>query len=80
MPEGEFEEPTTTVKDLIALPTCTHHWIIETPNGPISKGVCKLCGEEREFSNQYRPNNTMVSGWSHHKEQNEADDQNNKTP
>ncbi len=30
---------------------CAHHWIIETPNGPISKGKCQLCGEEREFNN-----------------------------
>jgi hypothetical protein len=30
---------------------CRHHWIIETPNGPVSKGVCKLCGEERDFEN-----------------------------
>ena len=26
---------------------CAHHWIIETPDGPISKGQCQLCGEER---------------------------------
>ncbi len=30
---------------------CPHHWIIETPDGPISKGKCQLCGEEREFNN-----------------------------
>ena len=30
---------------------CSHHWIIETPKGPVSKGRCKLCGEEKEFSN-----------------------------
>ncbi len=30
---------------------CAHHWIIETPDGPVSKGVCRLCGEEREFTN-----------------------------
>ena len=33
--------------------TCRHHWIIETPSGPVSKGVCKLCGEERDFVNLY---------------------------
>jgi len=76
MSRGEHEESITEVRELIALPTCTHHWIIETPNGPISKGVCKLCGEEREFSNQYRPNNSIVSGWSSHKDQTDSDDQN----
>ena len=30
---------------------CAHHWIIETPDGPISKGKCQLSGEEREFNN-----------------------------
>ncbi len=30
---------------------CPHHWIIETANGPSSKGVCRLCHEERQFEN-----------------------------
>ena len=30
---------------------CPHHWIIETANGPSSKGVCQICGEDREFKN-----------------------------
>ena len=30
---------------------CAHHWIIETADGPVSKGECQLCGENREFSN-----------------------------
>ena len=30
---------------------CTHHWVIETPSGPVSHGACKLCGQEREFKN-----------------------------
>ena len=30
---------------------CRHHWIIESPHGATSHGVCKLCGEEREFQN-----------------------------
>ena len=30
---------------------CQHHWIIDPAAGPASKGVCKLCGEEREFDN-----------------------------
>ncbi len=36
---------------------CAHHWIIETADGPVSKGACRLCGEEREFSNsvQFMP-------------------------
>ena len=33
------------------LPVCQHHWVIERPAGPVSKGMCRLCGEEREFRN-----------------------------
>jgi len=32
---------------------CTHHWIIESPTGPTSRGVCKYCGAEREFANYW---------------------------
>jgi len=34
-----------------AVPQCRHHWLIETPHGPTSWGICKHCGERREFSN-----------------------------
>lgn len=30
---------------------CRHHWVIETPNGPLSHGTCKVCGLERDFYN-----------------------------
>jgi len=30
---------------------CVHHWIIEPPDGPTSKGVCKICGAVKEFEN-----------------------------
>jgi len=33
---------------------CKHYWIIESPNGPTSRGVCKYCGAEKEFDN-YSP-------------------------
>ena len=36
------------LRDVVA---CSHHWAIERANGPISKGTCRVCGEEREFSN-----------------------------
>jgi hypothetical protein len=32
-------------------PECTHYWVIDTPSGPVSNGVCKACGEVREFRN-----------------------------
>ena len=30
---------------------CQHHWVIDPPKGPVSKGVCRSCGEERDFPN-----------------------------
>jgi hypothetical protein len=30
---------------------CCHYWIIEIANGPKSRGVCKYCGESRDFLN-----------------------------
>ncbi len=35
-------------------PSCIHRWLIATPNGVTSRGVCKRCGTEREFSNAGR--------------------------
>ena len=31
---------------------CCHRWLIDTARGPISRGVCKNCGEEKNFSNR----------------------------
>ncbi|KKL89686.1 hypothetical protein LCGC14_1912190 [marine sediment metagenome] len=28
---------------------CVHHDRIEMPHGPVSIGVCQLCGREREY-------------------------------
>jgi hypothetical protein len=33
------------------VPTCQHHWVIESPRGALSSGRCKVCGEIREFRN-----------------------------
>ena len=33
------------------LATCAHHWVIEASNGPLSGGVCRKCGQSREFQN-----------------------------
>lgn len=44
--EAAPEEP-------VARDKCRHYWIIESPNGPTSRGVCKLCGAEKEFRNSF---------------------------
>ena len=30
---------------------CRHHWVIEAPTGPVSRGTCQQCGNVREFKN-----------------------------
>lgn len=30
---------------------CVHHWIIDSPNGRQSAGLCKRCGKKRSFAN-----------------------------
>lgn len=30
---------------------CAHHWLIETPSGETSEGMCKHCGAVRRFFN-----------------------------
>lgn len=31
--------------------TCVHHWVIESPNGRESTGLCKRCGARKSFTN-----------------------------
>lgn len=30
---------------------CCHHWVIQPADGPVSNGLCQVCGETREFKN-----------------------------
>lgn len=46
-----IEEPQAVPPPILEIPTCQHHWLIETPRGAMSKGRCKRCGSEREFRN-----------------------------
>ncbi len=31
--------------------SCIHYWLIDPPDGPVSQGTCRTCGEQREFTN-----------------------------
>ncbi len=33
---------------------CKHHWLIESPNGVESRGICKACGATKSFSNSWQ--------------------------
>jgi hypothetical protein len=45
--------PATTEEnnDEPAVSTCRHHWVIQPADGPVSNGLCQVCGETREFKN-----------------------------
>ncbi|MBI2886804.1 MAG: hypothetical protein HYY02_06315 [Chloroflexi bacterium] len=30
---------------------CQHYWVLESPSGEFSRGVCKYCGKARGFKN-----------------------------
>ena len=30
---------------------CRHHWLIQAADGPTSTGVCRICGETKDFNN-----------------------------
>jgi hypothetical protein len=32
-------------------PNCVHHWVIDSPAGSVSMGLCRVCGARRAFSN-----------------------------
>jgi hypothetical protein len=38
-------------KASVAPVVCHHYWIIDSADGRVSKGVCKLCGAGKEFPN-----------------------------
>ena len=39
---------------------CPHHWVLESPKGPVSRGLCERCGEAREFKNYW--NDVVAEG------------------
>lgn len=43
--------PMTQPVEEEAPPGCRHHWVIQPATGPVSPGVCQICGEAREFKN-----------------------------
>ncbi len=45
---SELEEKKSAV-----ITACRHYWNIESADGPTSRGVCQVCGEEKEFLNSW---------------------------
>ena len=38
----------------LGFPEHAHHWMIGDQHGPVSEGVCKVCGAGRDFNNGFR--------------------------
>ena len=56
----EFNIPRRTIRNWIVKHKeggleHVHHWVLETPNGPLSKGTC-FCGKEDYFPNSSNAN------------------------
>ena len=45
-----------------------HHWVIASPEGEFSQGVCKICGKTKKFPNSAEDNlwqrNVPQSRWT----------------
>lgn len=54
-PGAALKEYEVAVEQAVSDEVCCHYWIIETPNGPSSRGYCKYCGAERDFRNTLGP-------------------------
>jgi hypothetical protein len=46
---------------------CSHHWVIQDGDGPTSAGVCRLCGELKQFKNYLE-----ASHWGDEKAKNDS--------
>lgn len=49
-----MEEMITAPQKTKVQTECRHHWVIESPSGATSIGICKHCGAVKEFGN-YMP-------------------------
>ena len=47
------EEGKKVLEEDLTEDACPHFWDIESANGPSSKGVCRNCGETKEFLNAF---------------------------
>lgn len=49
------------IQELSRVVECRHHWMIESADGPTSRGVCKYCGADKDFLN-YMPEHVGKHG------------------
>lgn len=51
---------TGTSNGILEQQECHHHWTIGIAQGPISRGVCTVCGISKEFKNYPSDHMEMV--------------------
>ena len=51
MRKDTIEQKQVLGPEIQEVQACEHHWVIDRPNGPSSRGLCRNCGEAREFLN-----------------------------
>jgi len=39
----------------VTTPRCPHYWVVQHAEGPVSQGVCQICGVVKEFKNSFAP-------------------------
>ena len=49
--ENSVSDSPNQISEEFLAPACCHYWIIETANGPISRGQCQYCFEIKDFKN-----------------------------
>ncbi len=55
-PSSSAKKKTAAIEETtaeVAEGGCVHHWVIDPPNGAVSEGRCKSCGEKKEFRNSF---------------------------
>jgi hypothetical protein len=50
-PTAEAKTVNQAIDEGVETNSCVHHWIIESPSGRTSAGICRVCGAQRDFQN-----------------------------
>ncbi|MDA1348499.1 MAG: hypothetical protein O3A47_06480 [Chloroflexi bacterium] len=53
MSKARLQEKVILGPEVLDVNVCQHHWVIDKPSGPTSRGLCRNCSEERDFLNYW---------------------------
>ncbi len=46
----DFTAMEEVIMEQLEVTQCQHHWVLEDPSGPTSKGQCQKCGAVKDFA------------------------------